>query len=59
MFDENGMLKSRYLEEQKKEVGSGKNRGYTLCNVCGKKYSLKPTGCNNPAHMEYYVNHKA
>ena len=40
MFDENGMLKSNYLDEQKKaakkEKNKEKNMGYTLCKQCGR-----------------------
>lgn len=57
MFDENGMLKTRFLQQQE-EAKKGMHKGYTICSTCGKKYSLHPVGCYNKEHATYYATKK-
>ncbi len=55
IFDENGMLKSKFLQQEKENALNGKYEKDTLCEQCGKRIALNPGSCTNTYHNAFYA----
>lgn len=54
MFDENGMLKSKFVQQEQEKARQGKYSKDMLCEQCGDKVSHHPGSCTNSYHNSFY-----